>query len=252
MKRYEIEILHSMRGRMRLKFPCGLDRPQKVFKFLSAKGGVYSFAYNPVIRTATIYYANYVTRDEILARAAVACVYGGKGGYVRICDKRHDKAPAIVASGQVALLMVIANIGVHLFLPMSIFATIMKWLTVGVTGYAIIEHGYKELNERGTFDPEVMSVVYLFDALNQGAYFAPAISWALTFARHLFQKNEGSITLRIEQDERDKKDYMVELVGNGQRGELEFLSEFSSCYLQAAPQLPFAGGKSGKLVFSSR
>ena len=61
-----------------------------------------------------------------------------------------------------------------------------RWLSVGATLAAVAEHGYQELHARGSFDPEVMSVVYLINSIGKtNGMQASALAWALTFGRHL-------------------------------------------------------------------
>ena len=51
---------------------------------------------------------------------------------------------------------------------------------------AVTEHGYAELHLRGSFDPEVMSVVYLINAIGkENGVRASLVAWVLTFGRHL-------------------------------------------------------------------
>lgn len=78
-----------------------------------------------------------------------------------------------------------------------------RWLSVGATLAAVAEHGYQELHARGSFDPEVMSVVYLINSIGKtNGMQASALAWALTFGRHL-----------IPQEPREQV-YMVRRAGN--------------------------------------
>ena len=50
----------------------------------------------------------------------------------------------------------------------------------------MVEHAYQELRVRGSFDPEVMSVVYLINSVGKpGAGRASLLAWIITFGRHL-------------------------------------------------------------------
>ena len=74
---------------------------------------------------------------------------------------------------------------------------------LGATLAAVAEHGYQELHARGSFDPEVMSVVYLINSIGKtNGMQASALAWALTFGRHL-----------IPQEPREQV-YMVRRAGN--------------------------------------
>ena len=68
----------------------------------------------------------------------------------------------------------------------SSLTSLTRWLSVGSTLAAVIEHGYQELHVRGSFDPEVMSVVYLINSIGKpNTHQASLIAWAMTFGRHL-------------------------------------------------------------------
>ncbi len=210
MNCFKIEILHSIRGRLRLRFENGIKDPQKVFKILNATGGVKSLEYNPLLRTATIHYSNFLTLDRVLLQCIVSCVYGQKSGEVELIDKRKNAVSPRPSSQGVALMMSVVNIFANVFGSSVMLSQIIKWLTVSITGYAIIDHGYRELKEKGAFDPEVMSIVYLFDAINNGVCYAPAIAWVLTFGRHIISSNSGKIAFRVEQHEGNSEKYLLE------------------------------------------
>ena len=64
-----------------------------------------------------------------------------------------------------------------------------RWLSAGATLAAVVEHGYQELHVRGSFDPEVMSVVYLINSVGKpSAVRASLLAWIITFGRHLIPK----------------------------------------------------------------
>jgi hypothetical protein len=49
-----------------------------------------------------------------------------------------------------------------------------------------VDHAWKELRERGTFDPEVLSLAYLVTAFVRGNLLtASVVTWLASFGRHL-------------------------------------------------------------------
>ena len=53
----------------------------------------------------------------------------------------------------------------------------------------VVEHDYQELHTRGSFDPEVMSVVYLINAIGKpNGFQASLLAWIVTFSRHLLPR----------------------------------------------------------------
>jgi hypothetical protein len=66
------------------------------------------------------------------------------------------------------------------------------------TAAAVIGHGYGEVRDSGSFDPEVLSVVYLLYSLLQGrGLSASVVTWVASFGRHLFAPAGESILLSI-------------------------------------------------------
>ena len=102
------------------------------------------------------------------------------------------------------------GIGGRMFGNMNTYRNFVRWGALVTTTGAIFEHGYKELNEKGAFDPEVMSIMYLIRSMNRGTVvndetnvglYSPAIAWLLTFGRHILTRQERSIIIDIFEDE---------------------------------------------------
>ena len=59
----------------------------------------------------------------------------------------------------------------------------------GATLTAVLEHAYQELHTRRSFDPEVMSGVYLINAIGKPNGFQESLlAWIVTFSRHLLPR----------------------------------------------------------------
>ena len=87
-------------------------------------------------------------------------------------------------SGYLALFFI--GLDGALSLTGSALTQFTRWLSTGATLAAVVEHGYQELHVRGSFDPEVMSVVYLINSVGKpGAVRASLLAWIITFGRHL-------------------------------------------------------------------
>ena len=237
----DLEVLHTVRGRIRVRLPEGLSDPGAAGFFLCGQKEVNGFRYNPVIRTALVWYEG-ISQDEILARLAVA--YANQNGmkYIHLKNCQAKKTPNITPSGRIALATILANITVQVFMPATILANITKWCAVGTTAGAVIEHGYHELCEQGAFDPEVMSIMYLANAVNKGqTIYATPLVWLITFGRHLFRPSDRGVMLKIE--EGCENEYYVRVVRDTKNPKkTAFLGEFFNRYLQTYPQMPLASG----------
>ena len=91
-------------------------------------------------------------------------------------------------SGYLALLCI--GLDGALSLADSSLTAFTRWLSTGATLAAVVEHGYQELHVRGSFDPEVMSIVYLINSVGKpGAVRASLLAWIITFGRHLIPRS---------------------------------------------------------------
>ena len=91
---------------------------------------------------------------------------------------------------------------------------ITNWCAVGTTIGTIFEHAYQELAKKGSFDPEVMSVVYLLNAISRGqVFYAAPAAWFLTFGRHIFVDNNKEIMMKVVARKKDGE-YNVSVLKN--------------------------------------
>ena len=92
------------------------------------------------------------------------------------------------ATGALALAMI--GLDSMLNLTGSTLTGITKWFSTGATLAAVVEHAYQELQVRGSFDPEVMAVVYLINSIGKtNSAQASLVAWAAAFGRHLIPRD---------------------------------------------------------------
>lgn len=175
-----MEVLSAIPGRIRVQ----LERPVDTDAPFSRLEGVTSCRYSPRICTLTCTYDQNVTDEDTLI-ARMGAVYAGMVSTKLLHVRRSEEEGfSMAASGYLAL----ACIGLDWATSFtgSTLTSLTRWLSVGSTLAAVIEHGYQELHVRGSFDPEVMSVVYLINSIGKpNAQQASIIAWAMTFGRHL-------------------------------------------------------------------
>ena len=164
-----LEVLSAIRGRMRLQ----LEKPVASEAAFRAIPGVRACRYNPRIRTLLCEYdPDALSEEQLLVRLGAA--YAGQTDANLLHIRRSEEQGFSMApSGYLALLC----IGLD------------GALSTGATLAAVVEHGYQELHVRGSFDPEVMSVVYLINSVGKpGAVRASLLAWIITFGRHLIPR----------------------------------------------------------------
>ncbi len=195
MVHVDLEILHSLQGRLRIKLDKGFVDAEAAKRYITVKG-VSSTRYNARIKTLLVCYEG-LNREEAIAR--IAAVYANQHSldYVHVTEN-PERETGVSSSGKIALVAIGINTFVQWYMPLSRVVSVAKWCAVGATVGAIIEHGYDEISKRGTFDPEVMSVVYLLNAAsrNQTLYATPGV-WLLTFGRHLLANHNMDVMLKV-------------------------------------------------------
>ena len=175
-----LEVLCALPGRLRVR----LEKPVDCSKAATALPGVRECRFNERVGTLLCLFDEHAVDVETLI-ARLAAVYARKTGAALLHIKRSEEPGfRLPPSGALALGCIAAD-GV-LTLAASPLTRFSRWLSTGATLAAVVEHGYQELHVRGSFDPEVMSVVYLINSVGKpGAVRASLLAWIITFGRHL-------------------------------------------------------------------
>lgn len=177
------EILHALPGRLRVQ----IEKPVESEQIFRNVAGVLRCSYNPKIQTLLIEYdPDAVSEENLIVRLAAvyACEKQTKLLHIKHSEeKRFSVAP----TGGLALALI--GLDGLLKLTGAQLAGVSGWLSTGATLAAVVEHGYQELQTRGSFDPEVMSIIYLINSIGKTNTFqASLLAWIVTFGRHLVPK----------------------------------------------------------------
>ena len=140
--------------------------------------------YNPRIRTLLCEYDSAcVSEEQLIVRLGAVYAATAEARVLHI-RRSEERGFSMAPSGYLALGCIALDSALALMAsPLTRFS---RWLSTGATLAAVVEHGYQELHVRGSFDPEVMSVVYLINSVGKpGAVRASLLAWIITFGRHL-------------------------------------------------------------------
>ena len=175
-----LEVLSAIRGRIRLQ----MERPVRFEAPFRQIPGVRACRYNPRIRTLLCEYdPEIIDEERLIVRLGAA--YAAQTDASLLHVKRSEKPGFFMAPSSYLALLCIGVDGA-LSMAASPLTAITRWLSTGATLAAVVEHAYQELRVRGSFDPEVMSVVYLINSVGKpGAVRASLLAWIITFGRHL-------------------------------------------------------------------
>ncbi len=216
-----LEVLHAIPGRIRIRLECPVAS-QRVF---SGIDGVKYCRYNPRLRTLLCEYdPERVGEDRLIQR--IGAIYAGEAGAELLHVRRTEESGfSMSPTGMLSLALI--GVDGALNLAGSPLAGVSGWFSTGATLAAVIEHAHQELEARGSFDPEVMSVVYLINSIGKtNSVRASLVAWAATFGRHLIPRaprervylvrREGRRTTLIPvHDRRDGADFAGAMLRRG-------------------------------------
>lgn len=191
------EILHAIPGRIRIH----LEKPVASERLFAGAEGVKKCRYNPRIRTLLCEYdPERVDEDALIER--LGAVYAGAVGTELLHVRRLEESGFSMSPTGILSLALIGADGV-LNLAGSSLTGISRWFSTGATLAAVIEHAHQELESKGTFDPEVMSVVYLINSIGKtNSVQASLVAWAATFGRHLIPRAPREQVYRVRREGR--------------------------------------------------
>jgi hypothetical protein len=186
-----IDILHSIPGRVRLKFVPGVADEEKLRSQVMEHEGIASFSYSPVTQTALIWFEDMVVEvQEILIRTAVA--FSLQHGLKAVKLSQPTPNEFITPKGLLAGATILSTGILSLFSRSTFLGTATNWLSAVTTTAAVLEHAGFDYRKKGSVDPEVLSLVFLANSVlnNKKLLLPSALTWITTFGRH-FSKNEG-------------------------------------------------------------
>jgi hypothetical protein len=141
-----------------------------------------------------------VTREEVVLRIALGLSLSL--GDMPVAVLRSPESEVLTNSAASAGIVT----GVALLLPWfstgARVARTVQRLAAWCTGAAVLQHGWREIRERGYFDPEVLSLTYLLTSSFRGEHArGAAITWMLSFGRHLLAGAGEAVEIKPMQRE---------------------------------------------------
>ena len=194
-----IVIAHKIKGRIRIKLSHPLRNGEELMKNLVKKDEIYKANYTDITKSILIEYNPYrISEDEVIIR--VIALYSKSYDMIPIRLIYESKKKNLPPMACYSLAMLgIGGISKYITMNQQI-SDFINWAVVGTTIGAIGEHAYDEVNERGYFDPEVVSVMYLINSVTKGEFLLPsAVTWLTTFGRHLIELSYGGLMISVRE-----------------------------------------------------
>ena len=214
-----LTIVHSLPDRVRLHFSIPPTNFDPVEDRLLKDKRIYQVTYSEVSHTCVIGFEH--KKVELLhilkmLVMALADEYNRQPVFIR--PRKFHRFTVLTQASALSILIALAS---RLFQANSMTYMIFGWTAVGSTAAAVIEHAYTEIKLTGSFDPEALSIVYLFNSAGRGQLVRGAVfTWLASFSRHLMHVPhlEGLKMMIIEGFDESKKEKYLDVVTTGSIG----------------------------------
>jgi hypothetical protein len=189
-----VTIVHEIPGRVRYRLSEPLRDASALEQRVRGHAGIDRVAYTALTRSVLVQFdPEHVTAKELAVRVGMAFSMDGDLVPVRVFSTyEHREMSAVAFLAGATLLSSVAMRIYHRegLQPLEVGAGL-------VTGLATLEHGYQEVQERGEFDPEVLSVIYLITSFFRGNLLpASVVTWLATFGRHLVRHTSPGVEIK--------------------------------------------------------
>lgn len=195
-----IVIAHKLENRVRFKLSLPLKEPKETGRFLTEYEGIDNFEYNNITRSVLIKFNNLkVELNEVMMRLAISYSKQYDMMPINIFIEKSKKNSSLAYFSMFNIILAALVKTSNPFKNKEIL-NFLSWSAVGTTSLAILDHGYREVKEQGAFDPELVSSVYLFNAVKNGNLVTGSlITWLAAFGRHTLDLPYEGITVKVKE-----------------------------------------------------
>jgi len=192
-----LTVVHSLPGRVRVRLSLAPRDVQRMLAGVREHPGMDSISFSPITRSVLARFnPHQIRQEEIVLRMAFHLSLDFDAQPVRLLAEPEQRgalggcAVASVAGLAVSLMMRALN-------GSRGEPSGWDWLAGLGTAWAVADHARRELRERGTFDPEVLTLGYLLSAFLRGNILtASVITWLASFGRHLVEMPPTGVQVR--------------------------------------------------------
>lgn len=206
-----ITVLHELPGRLRVRLSLPPLKPASMEDSVREHSGIDLIQYTPVTKTVLIQFDhNKVSGQEIIIRIGVFLSLENNNIPVHVFSHppREEMSDFAYYS---AILLALGFVSKYILKSQS-YQMVTEWAAGVGTGYAVLDHGWSEIQESGVFHPEVLSLSYLLISMIRGNFLpAAAFTWITTFGRHLVRLPEAGVELQPVPSQEDNSQYEVKI-----------------------------------------
>ena len=203
---YSITIVHALPGRLR----CCLSHQPMIWEAMKGAitnhDGIDSISYEEVTRSILVHHdPKTISMEEFIVRLAV--VFAGERSTRSIRLLASPNREEMSTFSFIAGLLLAGAAATRILPGLAQLAKSIELASGIATAAAIVGHGYREIRDVGTFDPEVLSVLYLiYSLVKKKGFTASLIAWIASFGRHLLAPPVESLVLAVREEKRTPAD----------------------------------------------
>ena len=185
-KKPVVTVVHSLPGRVRARLSVAPSDIQRMLAGVREHPGMESISFSPITKSVLARFNPHeISQQEIVLRIAFHLSLDCDSAPVRLLAEPEQR-PVLGGSATVSAVLLAMSLAMHGLKRAKGLPTQWDWLAGLGTAWAVVDHAGKELRERGTFDPEVLSLAYLVTAIVRGNFLtASVVTWLASFGRHL-------------------------------------------------------------------
>lgn len=196
MKDPVVKIIHFLPGRLRLRLSVPPRNVNRLIREVKEHEGINEIKYNQITRSLLIFYEpTAIKHYEILIRVCVSLSMEHNMQEV-VLENQNNKSGMTIQEQYCGILLLVAAIAKTSKLS-SDYIKLIDYGASFTTLFFVINHALKEMETSGSPDPEVLSSVYLINAMAKGNFLlAATITWLATFARHFAETKNDSLRVK--------------------------------------------------------
>ncbi len=189
----DIDILHSIRGRMRIRLRNGLQNPDGAISALTGRGITY-FDYNDYTKTAVVCYEK-IRVQKVLSKIAIYYATKNDLDYLHI-KRGYMDADTLNPLQTVSFLAMLADVGMRVFLPGTKISEITSVCALLSTVGAIVAQGAEHTKDN---EKQINYITSMMKSLlGKNSTLTTATAWFSEFGKHLYWNDERDTMLKID------------------------------------------------------
>ena len=206
MQEPTITIVHTLEGRVRLHLSQPLMDSRLMAQDVKKHPGIHSVSYSAVTKTVLVKFdSRWIRLEEIIIRISLVLSRDYDLMPVRILPNSPERE--LTDSAFISAFLLAGAFFMRLLPWATGSQRVVEWIAGVGTAGAVLEHGWQDIRQAGSFHPEILSVIYLLISFIKGNFLpAAVVSWATSFGRHLISSPPQGLKFQAVETKSDELD----------------------------------------------